>query len=94
MRLLCRVYAGHDLARVGTELAPQVAELLAILKGEMSREEIQHALQLQDRKSFSERYLRPALNAQLIEMTLPEKPNSRLQKYRLTAQGASLQRRQ
>ncbi|WP_333482949.1 Fic family protein [Serratia liquefaciens] len=60
----------------------------------MSREEIQHALQLQDRKSFRERYLRPALNARLIEMTLPEKPNSRLQKYRLTAQGASLQRRQ
>lgn len=76
------------------QVTPQVAELLAILKDEMSREEIQHALQLQDRKSFSERYLRPALNARLIEMTLPEKPNSRLQKYRLTAQGVSLHRRQ
>ena len=29
----------------------------------------------------------PALAAGLIERTLPGKPNSRLQKYRLTAQG-------
>jgi ATP-dependent DNA helicase RecG len=27
---------------------------------------------------------------ELIEMTLPEKPNSRLQKYRLTAKGRGL----
>jgi len=67
---------------------------LALLKDEMSRKEIQQAPQLQDRKAFSERYLRPALNARLIEMTLPEKPNSRLQKYRLTAQGVSLYLRQ
>jgi hypothetical protein len=60
----------------------------------MSREEIQQALQLQDRKSFRERYLRPALSAQLIEMTLPERPNSRLQKYRLTLQGDALRRQQ
>ncbi|AGP46698.1 Fic family protein [Serratia plymuthica] len=74
-------------------LTPQVGELLAALKGEMSREAIQSALQLQDRKSFRERYLQPALNAGWIEMTLPDKPNSRLQKYRLTAEGA-VQRRQ
>ncbi|CAI1138505.1 Fic family protein [Serratia quinivorans] len=80
--------------QVSPQVTPQVAELLAILQGAMSREEIQHALQLQDRKSFSERYLRPALNAQLIEMTLPDKPNSRLQKYRLTPEGETLRRRQ
>lgn len=63
---------------------PQVSELLIALKGEMSRDNLQAALGLQDRKSFSERYLKPALNTGLIEMTIPEKPNSRLQKYRLT----------
>ncbi|WP_249337084.1 Fic family protein [Serratia plymuthica] len=75
-------------------LTPQVGELLAVLKGEMSRGAIQSALQLQDRKSFRERYLQPALHAGWIEMTLPDKPNSRLQKYRLTAEGAAQHRQQ
>ena len=38
-------------------------------------------------KSFSERYLKPALKAGLIEMTIPDKPKSRLQKYRLIQKG-------
>jgi Fic family protein len=71
------------------QVTPQVKELLIALKTEMSRDDLQAALGLQDRKSFSERYLKPALNAGLIEMTIPEKPNSRLQKYRLTAKGKS-----
>jgi Fic family protein len=70
--------------QVTHQVTPQVRELLIAFKGEMSRDELQAALGLLDRKSFSERYLKPALNAGLIEMTIPEKPNSRLQKYRLT----------
>jgi predicted transcriptional regulator len=58
-----------------------------VLDKEMSRSEIQTALGLKDRKSFRTRYLVPAFNAGLIEMTIPEKPNSRLQKYRLTEKG-------
>lgn len=71
--------------QVAPQVSPQVSELLIALKGEMSRNDLQAALGLLDRKSFSERYLKPALNAGLIEMTIPEKPNSRLQKYRLTS---------
>ncbi|HPW75745.1 MAG TPA: cell filamentation protein Fic, partial [Kiritimatiellia bacterium] len=66
---------------------PQVGELLAALQGEMGREALQSALGLSDRKSFRERYLKPALADGLIEMTIPDKPNSRLQKYRLTDGG-------
>jgi hypothetical protein len=51
----------------------------------MTREQLQTLLGLSDRKSFRERLLRPALQAGLIEMTLPDKPNSRLQKYRLAS---------
>lgn len=69
------------------QVTPQVIELLNTIKGEMSRDDLQTALGLQDRKSFSERYLKPALNAGLIEMTIPDKPNSRLQRYRLTTKG-------
>ncbi len=53
----------------------------------MGREALQSALSLSDRKSFHERYLKPALADGLIEMTIPDKPNSRLQKYRLTDKG-------
>lgn len=77
----------------GPQVTPQVAELLEVLQGEMAREAIQLALQLQDRESFRERYLKPALNAGWVEMTLPEKPNSRLQKYRLTTAGSALRLR-
>ncbi len=69
------------------QVTPQVARLLFVLKDEMSRGEIQAALGLKDRKSFRSRYLAPALNAGLIEMTIPERPNSRLQKYSLTEKG-------
>lgn len=34
---------------------------------------------------FREAYLLPSLRMGLIRMTVPDKPNSRLQKYRLTA---------
>lgn len=53
----------------------------------MGREALQAALGLSDRKSFRERYIKPALAEGLIEMTIPDKPNSRLQKYRLTEKG-------
>ncbi|MFA5531712.1 MAG: Fic family protein [Thiohalomonadaceae bacterium] len=74
--------------QVARQVTPQVMRLLAAMRGdEMSREAIQGALGLQDRKSFRERYLKPALAAGLVEMTLPDKPNSRLQRYRLTQKG-------
>ena len=72
---------------VAPHVTPQVGELLATLDGEMSREELQVALKLSDRKSFRERYLKPALAGGLIEMTVPDRPSSRLQKYRLTGFG-------
>ncbi len=62
---------------------PQVEALLGVLQGEMTRSELMTALGLSDRKSFRERYLQPALQAGLIEMTIPDKPNSRFQKYRV-----------
>lgn len=73
--------------QVEPQVTPQVASLLEVLDREMSRDEIQNALGLQDRKSFRERYLKPALADGLIEMTIPGKPNSRLQRYRKTEQG-------
>lgn len=75
-----------------TSSHPQVAELLKYVVGEVSREALQAAQGLVDRKSFRERYLRPALDAGLIAMTRPDKPNSRLQCYYLTERGKQLVR--
>lgn len=53
----------------------------------MSRQQIQEALSLKHRDHFEKAYLKPALAVQVIEMTQPDKPRSRLQRYRLTAIG-------
>lgn len=71
--------------QVSHQVTPQVKALLQSLRGEMSREEIMQQLGLSDRKSFSARYLQPALKQGLIEMTQPDKPRSRSQRYRLTS---------
>ena len=68
------------------QATPQVKRLLSALAGEMTREKLQEKMGILDRKSFREIYLKPALENGFIEMTIPEKPNSPLQKYRLTAQ--------
>ncbi|MHC1791136.1 Fic family protein [Solidesulfovibrio sp.] len=73
--------------QVTPPVTPQVGQLLMVMDGEMSREELQDLLRLQDRKSFRARYLRPALADGFIEMTIPDKPNSPLQRYQITEKG-------
>ncbi len=73
--------------QVAPQVTPQVRKMLARIEGEMARQSIQDALGLTDREHFRKAYLAPALEHGLIEMTVPDKPNSRLQKYRLTVQG-------
>jgi hypothetical protein len=53
----------------------------------MSRAELMEALTLKDEKHFRERYQQVAVSMGFIEMTVPDKPKSRLQRYRLTAAG-------
>ena len=47
-------------------------------------------LKLKDRPHFLASHLKPALKAGLMEMTLPNKPTSRHQRYRRTAAGEAL----
>jgi len=53
----------------------------------MSRVEIQAVLNLRHEEYFRVAYLVPALKTGLIEMTIPDKPRSSKQKYRLTDKG-------
>jgi hypothetical protein len=47
-------------------------------------------LGLKDRMHFANEYLQPALDAGLVEMTIPDKPQSSKQKYRITDAGRML----
>ena len=69
------------------EVTGEVARLLGALSGDMSRQELQHALGLKHEDHFRAAYLTPALKLGLIEMTLPDVPRSSKQRYRLTAAG-------
>lgn len=68
----------------------QVRELVRVLDRDRSRVQILQGLGLRNRSNLVVNYLRPALDAGLIEMTIPDKPTSGRQRYRLTAMGHEL----
>ena len=77
--------------QVTVQVIDQVKRLiLAIAHEELSSVTIRGRLGLKHRGSFQENYLRPALEKNLIEPTIPDKPTSRLQKYRLTDKGREM----
>jgi predicted HTH transcriptional regulator len=82
----------HAFKAVTPQVTPQVEVLLRLLYscGVLSNTEIRKRLGLKDRKHLQERYLEPALAEGLVELTIPDKPRSRLQKYRLTSKGKTL----
>ncbi len=61
--------------------------MLSVVEGEMTRQEIQTKLGLKDEKYFRENYQQMSIRLGLIEMTIPSKPRSRNQRYRLTEKG-------
>ena len=72
----------YDTPQVSPQVTPQVKRLLEALGNDtLSAAEIMERLGLHDRKSFRKRYLDPAIGEGLIEMTIPDKPKSRNQRY-------------
>ncbi|MDR1061146.1 MAG: Fic family protein [Clostridiales bacterium] len=72
-------YADQD----GDQATDQVKRLFDVLgTSALSALELMSLLDLRHRPTFRQNYLRPALDAELIEMTLPDAPNSRNQRYR------------
>ena len=76
-----------ETGQVAGQVTGQVKQLLLKCVGEMSSKELMETLNLKGRDNFEKLYLRPALAQNLIERTIPDKPSSRLQKYRLTKKG-------
>jgi len=69
------------------EVTGEVRKLLMICRDAMTRKRLQEALSLKGEENFRKLYLVPALETGYIEMTIPDKPKSSKQKYRLTAKG-------
>jgi len=76
-------------APVTAPVGDYVKKLLTLLSQSepLGNENIRAAFGLKSRRRLRETYILPALSAGLIEYTIPDKPNSRLQKYRLTPEG-------
>ena len=75
--------------RVGTKSGPS-RDQVAILRKSLSARpmtELMAVMGRTNRTKFRNQVLRPLMDAGWIEMTIPEKPTSRMQKYRATAAG-------
>jgi hypothetical protein len=76
---------------VTEQVTEQVTKLIqALSNNTWSTSEMIESLGLKHRPTFLYDYLKPALEQGFIEMTIPDKPNSNLQKYRLTILGKQL----
>jgi Fic family protein len=74
-------YADSD--QDADQVSDQVNRLLDVLGTKtLSAAALMELLELKHRPTFRKNYLHPALEKGLIEMTLPDLPNSRNQKYR------------
>lgn len=69
------------------EISDKMSAFLQAFEGEMSRESLQEAMKIKNRKYFRRDYLMPAMEAGWIAMTRPDTPQSMHQRYTLTRQG-------
>lgn len=92
MRLLFIVLSiGQATGQAIDHLKEEVKRVIYVTVSELKSSEIMEFLDLKHREYFRDAYLLPAIEAGLIEMTLPDKPNSPNQRYRLTDKGIVLQ---
>ena len=78
---------------VSTQSVPSVEnidKLIGFCTEARSFSEMLAFMDLTDRTKFRRKYIHPLLNAGILEQTMPDKPNSRNQKYKLTAKGLEL----
>jgi predicted HTH transcriptional regulator len=96
MRVRFTVYLAESMAtevsRTSKEqVTEQVRSLLFCLKTQpLGRRDAMVCIGLSSRPTFVYDYLKPAIQAGFVEMTLPNSPKSPTQKYRLTSKGKDL----
>ena len=81
----------HTNAQVGEQVGEQVSKLLLHCSAlPRSKQELLAMLSLSNAYLNYKRHIVPLLDQGLIAMTIPDKPQSRLQRYRITPQGQAL----
>jgi DNA-binding IclR family transcriptional regulator len=70
-------------------------KILQVLRNDiLSTSELTRKVGISQSKDVRRRYLRFLLDMGLVEYTIPDKPNSKRQQYRLTAKGSEIAERQ
>ena len=80
---------------VSTQLVPNVEnieKLIIFCADARSFGEMLAYMGFSDRTKFRRKYIHPLLEFEILEQTMPDKPNSRNQKYRLTLKGLELKK--
>jgi len=77
---------------VTTDVSMEVKKLILLMKNnkEYSRQDLQDKMNLKNSEYFRKAYIVPLLEKNIIEMTIPDKPKSSKQKYRLTKYGIEI----
>ena len=73
--------------QVAVQVTAQVARVLEAARTPKTREELQDAAGIAHREHFRIAYLLPLLSTGWLERTIPDKPKSRMQRYRTTETG-------
>ncbi len=83
---------GTKLDAEGTklDLTKDQVETIQRCEPEKTASELMGQIGRNNRSKFRESVLKPLIHAELVEMTVPDKPRSRNQKYRLTQKGRNL----
>lgn len=84
--------SSRDQVVTKSTLTQEQSDLLAKMRGEHAITDLMAWAERSNRSKFRNQLLRPLLLRGLIEMTIPDKPNSSKQRYRLTIKGAALAR--
>lgn len=76
----------------GEQVSEKLAELIKSIEGEKTRSALQEMVNIKSRRYFIEAYLNPGIEQGFMEMTIPAKPQSSKQRYRLTEKGRALKK--
>lgn len=82
----------EDNMDVGMEVTEEVKKLISLIDidKEYARRELKELMDLKNDEYFRKAYISPLLELKIIEMTIPDKPKSSKQRYRLTKKGSIL----